>query len=207
MISLPAFPAPRGYALFAIFLCGAVVNGCANEVRYLDICLMVSNVPGTSITACSFSSWMGFFSWVFGLCSLLFMLTSYYNVDREALTAKCEFVMGAIWSFLWFVCFCIGCAAWRKAPKCAADGVLCSDNHIASNANSVLAFGFFSICAWGALSFFGFKRYKFGGTSAGFANSDYVQDTSGAGYQAEPASENPYQTPGGDADGGAIAEI
>jgi len=185
-------PAPRAYVLFLVVLSGAVVHGCANALHYLDVCLMVSDMPNTSVTPCSFSAWLGGFSWIYGCIGLLYILKlwePWEKIIARETTAMCEFLFASVWSMCWLVLFCVVCNAWRKAKvQCKAESwsPLCKFNHVYANSGAVCAFAFFSVVAWITLSFLAFKRWR---DPAARGYKDDTQDY-GAPYTSQQAPES-----------------
>lgn len=58
------------------------------------------------------------------------------------------------WTFLWFVCFCLTADQWSKTVD--TQGIPTDAVH------AVIAFSFFSIGSWGALTYFALARYRQG---------------------------------------------
>ena len=52
-----------------------------------------------------------------------------------------DIAFSALWTFLWFVCFCFLADMWRRAPDVAS-------THAANNCRAAIAFSFFSIGTW-----------------------------------------------------------
>ncbi|KAL3258300.1 hypothetical protein MRX96_016690 [Rhipicephalus microplus] len=61
------------------------------------------------------------------------------KIRRRAVVADMAF--SALWAFMWVVCFCYLCDAWRKSD-------MPSDGYGLNNIRAAIAFSFFSIFTW-----------------------------------------------------------
>lgn len=64
----------------------------------------------------------------------------------------CEFFFSLLWTFLWFVCFCLLGNEWRLTSIQSSS----TSNH----ARTSIAFSFFSTFTWGGLCAMAWTRYK-----------------------------------------------
>ncbi|XP_016108813.1 synaptogyrin-2-like [Sinocyclocheilus grahami] len=82
-----------------------------------------------------------FLSWVSDRCHVQLIM-----INNRLITGA--------WTFLWFVCFCLMVDQWSKTQD--PSGIPTDAVHAA------IAFSFFSIGSWGALSYFALVRFRQG---------------------------------------------
>ncbi|XP_067288008.1 synaptogyrin-2b [Pseudorasbora parva] len=136
------------------------------------------------------------------------LLPSMSNAQERKYVVVADLSFSGAWTFLWFVCFCLTADQWAKTDDTNAiptDGV-----------RAVIAFSFFSIASWGALTYFALVRFRQGveDVTRNYADppidhtSPYAPPTypsfQNAGpdvYQQppfinpDPSSQSPYQPP------------
>uniref|UniRef100_A0A4W6G1B4 MARVEL domain-containing protein n=1 Tax=Lates calcarifer TaxID=8187 RepID=A0A4W6G1B4_LATCA len=137
---------------------------------------------------------------LFGLCCLPRtgrLLPTISNAKERKYIVIGDLVFSAAWTFLWFICFCVLANQWSH-----------TDTHILTvpqdAARAVVAFSFFSIITWAALSYFAYARYRQGVSEFDQEYRDPASDhttpyppapyASGpTGYQQSPFSHNQEQ--------------
>lgn len=131
-------------------------------------------------SACSYAVGIGVLAFI--ACVIFLLLDAYFPQISNAKDRK-YIVMGdlgfsAVWTFLWFICFCVLANQWAKT-KISEQRKIPEDA-----ARAGIAFSFFSIFSWGLLTFFALRRYRQGLTDV---NQDY----------RDPASDqaSPYPPP------------
>uniref|UniRef100_A0A8C5RDJ1 MARVEL domain-containing protein n=1 Tax=Laticauda laticaudata TaxID=8630 RepID=A0A8C5RDJ1_LATLA len=108
--------------------------------------------------------------------------------------SDCFFCLTGFWSFLWFVAFCFLANQWQRTPdsKGASQG--------GDAARAAIAFSFFSIISWVALTIKALQRYRMGTDMSLFATDQFDPDPM-AGYPGHPPtsggieSTETYQSP------------
>lgn len=116
-----------------------VVFGCISDKGkdYRDRCFYDGDNG-----ACNYGVAIGVIAFL--LC-LLFLAADYFmdsinSVEVKKYIMVADLLLSAMWSFLWFVCFCYLCDKWRKT-----DGKKVFSKN---NAQAAIAFSFFSIISW-----------------------------------------------------------
>ncbi|CAM4421116.1 hypothetical protein PO909_002323 [Leuciscus waleckii] len=156
-----------------------------------------------SDSACSFGIGVGILAFL--ACVIFIILDAFFHQISNAKERKyivlVDLVFSAVWTFLWFVCFCVLANKWSKSVQTGVP---------ADAARAVVAFSFFSTASWGLLTVFAYRRYRQGLADVGLGYNDPVSDHTspypsayaGApdGYQQSPftpasAGENAYQPP------------
>ncbi|XP_067280470.1 synaptogyrin-2a [Pseudorasbora parva] len=154
-------------------------------------------------SACSFGIGIGILA--FMACVIFLVLDAFFHQISNAKERKyivlADLVFSGVWTFLWFVCFCVLANKWSNTIQSAVP---------ADAARAVVAFSFFSTATWALLTVFAFQRYRQGLGDVGLGYNDPVSDHtspypsaySGApdGYQQSPftpgtAGESGYQPP------------
>lgn len=126
------------------------------------------------------------------LASMGFLVGEYLFEQMSSVKTRKHFVLldlgfSGFWAFLYFVGFCYLTNAWNKTKTTPEHGV--------NNAQSAIAFSFFSIFTWAACAWFAFQRFK-QGTDAAFAPSYEADPVGGTGYTSYPdANDTGYQDP------------
>ncbi|XP_028311849.1 synaptogyrin-2a [Gouania willdenowi] len=149
--------------------------------------------------ACGYAVGIGVLA--FMACVAFIILDAYFPQISNAKDRKYivigDLVFSAVWTFLWFICFCVLTNQWS----------LSQDVHSADAARAVIAFSFFSIFTWGLLCHFAYGRYRQGVTDFDQGYADPANDFSTpyppapypsdapTGYQQSPFS-NSQEQPG-----------
>jgi len=136
--------------LFAI-----VVFGCISSAGYdksYHHCIFNKNQD-----ACNYGIAIGVLAFV-GCVLFIAVDTQFHNISntemrRYAVTG--DLVFSGLWTFLWFVGFCFLTDQWRKSATNVTQN---QTNH----ARAAIAFSFFSIFTWIALTLMGYQRYRQG---------------------------------------------
>lgn len=81
-------------------------------------------------------------------------LPSMSNAQERKYVVMADLGFSGSWTFLWFVCFCLTADQWSKTVD--TQGIPTDAVH------AVIAFSFFSIGSWGALTYFALARYRQG---------------------------------------------
>ncbi|GAA6231890.1 synaptogyrin-2-like [Lates japonicus] len=147
-------------------------------------------------SACSYGVGIGVLAFL--ACVVFLVLDAYFpqisNAKERKYIVIGDLVFSAAWTFLWFICFCVLANQWSH-----------TDTNILSvpqdAARAVVAFSFFSIITWAALSYFAYARYRQGVSEFDQEYRDPASDhttpyppapyASGpTGYQQSPFSHN-----------------
>ncbi|XP_072846775.1 synaptogyrin-2 isoform X1 [Pogona vitticeps] len=113
-------------------------------------------------------------------CIFFFMVDIYFPQISNATDRKylimAELGFSALWTFLWFIGFCVLTNQWVSTDL--------TDVHIgADSARAAIAFSFFSIFSWGLLIAFALQRYRMG-----------VQDFDHSYIDPAPGPTPPYSS-------------
>ncbi|KAK7174158.1 hypothetical protein R3I93_001368 [Phoxinus phoxinus] len=186
--------------LFSIVVFATILSeGYVNEVHDPNASCIFDGSDG----ACSYGIVIGILAFlacvVFIILDALFHQIS--NAKERKYIVSVDLVFSAVWTFLWFVCFCVLAHKWSNSKKTGVP---------ADAARAVVAFSFFSTASWGLLTVFAFRRYRLGLMEVNLGYNDPVSDHTspypsayaGApeGYQQSPftpasAGESGYQPP------------
>ncbi|XP_005106382.1 synaptogyrin-2 [Aplysia californica] len=168
--------------LFAIVVFGCISSGG----WYGHRCIMNGDD-----NACGYGTGIGVLAFL--ICLGFLIVDAFFDnlssVQHRKYAVLADLGISGLWTFLWFVGFCYLTDAWRRTDK---DSV----KHGRDNVQAAIAFSFFSIFSWGALTFFAVRRYRLGAQEA-FA-SGYDQDPNASSpYSSFPGSDtgDPYQQP------------
>ncbi|XP_077096428.1 synaptogyrin-3-like [Siphateles boraxobius] len=96
------------------------------------------------------------------------LLPSMSSAQERKYVVLADLGFSGIWTFLWFVCFCLTADQWMKTLNTAGiptDGV-----------HAVIAFSFFSLASWGALTYFALVRFRQGVGDVGRSYADPPTD-------------------------------
>ncbi|XP_003217178.1 synaptogyrin-2 [Anolis carolinensis] len=113
-------------------------------------------------------------------CVFFFMVDIYFpqisNVTDRKYLVMADLGFSALWTFLWFIGFCVLTNQWAST--------LSTDVFIgADSARASIAFSFFSIFSWGLLITFALQRYRMG-----------VQDFDRSYVDPAPGPVSPYSS-------------
>lgn len=179
--------------LFSIVVFATITaEGYTNLATSSDSKCMYNN----NDSACSYGVGIGVLAFI--ACVIFLLLDAYFPQISNAKDRK-YIVIGdlgfsAVWTFLWFVCFCVLASQWSKTQ-------LDTQHQVPQDAaRAGIAFSFFSIISWGLLSYFAFGRYRQGLTDLNQDYNDPANDHTSphpppyastgvpAGYQQSPFS-------------------
>ncbi|XP_026131700.1 synaptogyrin-2-like [Carassius auratus] len=106
--------------------------------------------------ACHYGAGIGVIAFLACFAFLLAdaLLPSMSNAQERKYIVMADLCFSAVWTFLWFVCFCLLADQWSKTNDTRAihkDAV-----------HAIITFSFFSIGSWGALTYFALIRFRQG---------------------------------------------
>ncbi|XP_042294194.1 synaptogyrin-3 isoform X2 [Sceloporus undulatus] len=178
--------------IFAIVVFGSIINeGYVNT----DKSPMLRCIYNANESACNYGITIGLIAFL--ACSLFLVVDLYFqqisSVKDRKRVVLVDLGFSGFWSFLWFVSFCFLANQWqRTAPSREA-------SHGGDAARAAIAFSFFSILSWVALTVKALQRYKMGTDMSLFATDQFPPDPN-AGYPGYPTgsgveSTETYQSP------------
>jgi len=157
-----------------------VVFGCiASEDMYeAGMCPLNSDAH-----ACGFGIAIGVISF---LICLLFLIVdarfdSLSNIQTRKKAVIIDLTLSAVWTVVWFLCFCYLADSWRKTPHEIKKH---ADVH---TINTAIAFSFFSIITWAMICLLNFLRYRQGIST--IFNNEYEDQSQ---MQNDPNNEAGY---------------
>ncbi|KAF7656018.1 hypothetical protein LDENG_00047340 [Lucifuga dentata] len=103
------------------------------------------------------------------------------NVQERKYAVLADLVFSGVWTFLWFVCFCLLASLWGRTHNASS---IPQDA-----AQATIAFSFFSIATWGILTYFALGRYRRGVSD--IAVPTYTEPPLDHPYPPAPTSYNP----------------
>ncbi|XP_041853649.1 synaptogyrin-2a [Melanotaenia boesemani] len=157
-------------------------------------------------SACSFAMGIGILAFL--ACVVFLILDAYFpkmsNVNERKYIVIGDLVFSAVWTVLWFICFCVLANQWSKTKG--------TDSISGDAARAVLTFSFFSVFSWGLLSYFAYGRYCQGVSDSNqdytdpatdhttpYPPAQYANSSGPMGYQQSPFSNQDrpgeYQPP------------
>lgn len=181
--------------LFAIVVFATITaEGYTNPSSQGDIKCMFND----NDSACSFGVGIGVLAFL--ACVVFLVLDGYFpqisNAKERKYIVMGDLVFSAVWTFLWFICFCVLANQWSKTTA----------DVVADAARAVIAFSFFSIITWGLLSYFAYGRYRQGVSEfdqeyrdpahdhvTPYPPGPYSSSSGPTGYQQSPFSHNQEQ--------------
>jgi hypothetical protein len=132
--------------LFAI-----VVFGCIADKGHQGNDCVYNGVEG----ACGYGIAVGVIAFLALMAFLVLdaMFDNISNVMHRKYAVLADIGFSGFWTFMWFVCFCLLADLWRRTEH----------SHINSSApGAAVAFSFFSIAIFAALTVFAVRRYRLG---------------------------------------------
>ncbi|XP_028829722.1 synaptogyrin-2b [Denticeps clupeoides] len=142
-----------------------------------------------SDSACHYAVGVGIIAF---LACMAFLLADAYMPfmsnaqDRKKIVAA-DLIFSGVWTFLWFVCFCLLANLWSKTTD--TNGIPADAVH------ATVAFSFFSIAAFGALTYFSLMRFRQGVEDVPQTFPPPASDQPSP-YPSYPSSYAPYPGPG-----------
>ncbi|CAM5142649.1 unnamed protein product [Eretmochelys imbricata] len=178
--------------VFSIVVFGSIVNeGYVNEGKDAELrCVFKKNED-----ACNYSIAIGIIA--FFACIFFFVIDLYFqqisSVKDRKRVVLLDLGFSGLWSFLWFVAFCFLANQWQHTPD--SKGA----SQAADAARAAIAFSFFSILSWVALTLMAMQRYHLGTDMSLFATDQFATDPN-TGYPGYPTgggteSTETYQSP------------
>ncbi|XP_053132245.1 synaptogyrin-3 isoform X2 [Hemicordylus capensis] len=178
--------------VFSIIVFGSIINeGYVNQKSSPILhCVFNSNE-----SACNYGVTIGLVAFL--ACCFFLVLDLYFqqisSVKDRKKVVLLDLGFSGFWSFLWFVAFCFLTNQWQRTP--ASKGV----THGGDAARAAIAFSFFSIISWVALTVMALQRYRLGTDMSLFATDQFPTDPN-AGYPGFPTgsgveSTETYQSP------------
>lgn len=154
-------------------------------------------------SACSYGVGVGVLAFLG--CVIFLVLDAYFpqisNAKERKFIVMGDLIFSALWTFLWFICFCVLANQWSKTeenPAIPGDA-----------ARAIVAFSFFSVVTWAILCYFAYARYRQGVSEFDQEYRDPVHDhgtpyppaqyagSSGpTGYQQSPFPHSTQEQPG-----------
>uniref|UniRef100_K7FEM6 Synaptogyrin 3 n=1 Tax=Pelodiscus sinensis TaxID=13735 RepID=K7FEM6_PELSI len=178
--------------VFSIVVFGSIVNeGYVNDGRDAELkCIFNQNE-----NACNYGIAIGIIA--FFACIFFFIVDLYFqqisSVKDRKRVVLLDLGFSGFWSFLWFVAFCFLANQWQQTKP----GIGVSQG--ADAARAAIAFSFFSIISWVALTVMAMQRYHLGTDMSLFATDQFAPDpnTGYPGYPTGSGIENTetYQSP------------
>lgn len=188
--------------LFSIVVFATITaEGYVNPATKADVKCMFND----NDSACSYGVGIGVLAFL--ACVVFLILDAYFprisNAKERKFIVIGDLFFSAVWTFLWFICFCVLANQWSKT----------TDSNAGDAARAVVAFSFFSIVTWALLSYFAYARYRQGVSefdqeyrdpandhTTPYPPAQYPSSSGPTGYQQSPfpsRQEDPgnYQPP------------
>lgn len=139
--------------IFALVVFGTITNeGYINPPTAPEAKCMFNQ----NDSACHFTVAVGVLAFL--ACGIFTVLDVYLPFVSSAADRKymvlAELAFSGLWTFLWFVCFCLLASEWARTHLTLGIPV--------EAAQATIAFSFFSIATWGILAYFALVRYRRG---------------------------------------------
>lgn len=167
-----------------------VVFGCITDQGWTSSGCVYNENAG----ACNFGNAVGIIAFLALMAFLVSdaMFDNIANVMHRKYVVIADIAFSGVWTFMWFVCFCFLTDLWRRTNNEAA-----LKHKSASEA--AIAFSFFSLAVFAALTLFAIRRYRQGITTD--FRSGYDPEIFGEGDRYRAPYSGPsdaYQTGAGD---------
>ncbi|CAL8303885.1 unnamed protein product [Merluccius merluccius] len=168
--------------IFAIVVFATITGeGYINPARTEVTTCMFNN----NDNACSYGVAIGVLAFL--ACVVFLALDAYLpqisNAKERKYIVTGDLAFSGLWTFLWFVCFCLLAHQWALTVNRAAIA--------ADAAQAVVAFSFFSIISWAILTYFAYRRF---GQGVGAFEQDYRDPAND--QNAHPSPYPPYPNSG-----------
>lgn len=146
--------------LFSIVVFGCISAGCYDPMR--GHCIF-----NTNSAACHYGVAIGVLAF---LGCLLFLAAdaqfqNFSNAETRRTIVTVDLGFSGFWAFLWFVGFCFLADQWKRSNIASTYEV----NH----ARAAIAFSFFSIFTWVAMTVIAYKRYRQGPLDLDYQGTQY----------------------------------
>lgn len=154
------------------------------------------NDKASSNLLCIFNQNDGACSYGMGIGVLAFLATSAFifadaylplmsSAQERKRLVMADMVFSGVWTFLWFVCFCLLANQWTKTNDRRGIPI--------DAAQAIIVFSFFSFITWGGVTYLAFMRFRqgVGEIGQGFAESgpDHTSPYQGSTI---PQDHSPY---------------
>ncbi|XP_062999179.1 synaptogyrin-3 [Elgaria multicarinata webbii] len=178
--------------VFSIVVFGSIINeGYVNTDKSPVLRCIYNGHEG----ACNYGIAIGLIAFL--ACAIFLVVDLYFqqisSVKDRKRVVLVDLGFSGFWSFLWFVAFCFLTNQWQRTPfsQGATQG--------GDAARAAIAFSFFSILSWVALTLKAIQRYKMGTDMSLFATDQFPTDPN-AGYPGYPTGSGvetteTYQSP------------
>jgi len=151
---------------------------------------------GTKASACNYAVAIGVMAFITATVFFIFDLVfpSISSASKRKKVVMVDLGTAGLWTFLYFVGFCLLVDTWRN--KTGAKAEL---EYGADNARAAIAFSFFSIFTWAGLTYYSLQAYRQGTLSAfapSYDETEYPGNQSSAPYKSYPGTGDmmkPYQ--------------
>ncbi|XP_036442001.1 synaptogyrin-2b [Colossoma macropomum] len=139
--------------VFAIVVFATITaEGYVNPPDHFQVVCVFNKNDG----ACHYGVGIGIIAF---LACVAFLMADIYlpmmsNAQERKRVVTADLVFSGAWTFLWFVCFCLLANQWANTVDTTG---------IATDAvHAIIAFSFFSIATWGALTYFALMKFRQG---------------------------------------------
>ncbi|KAM4631901.1 synaptogyrin-3 [Discoglossus pictus] len=177
--------------IFSIVVFGSILNEGYINIESPELhCIYNKNND-----ACNYGITVGLIA--FFACVFFLILDVYFpqisSVKDRKKAVLLDMAFSGFWAFMWFVAFCFLANQWQRTGTHAAV------NQGADAARAAIAFSFFSIISWVALSLKALQRYRLGTDMSLFATDQFAPPAN-AGYPGYPTGSGietteTYQSP------------
>ncbi|XP_046359609.1 synaptogyrin-2-like [Haliotis rufescens] len=162
-----------------------IVFGCISSLGYYNNTCIIN----ADANACGYGVGIGVIAFL--LCVAFLLLDAIFDnlssVQHRKYAVIADLTASGLWTFLWFVGFCYLTDGWRRTDT-TNPNTYPIHGRGRDNIQAAIAFSFFSIFSWGAITFFAVRRYRQG-----------AQDAFTTGYDPDPNASSPYSSfPGSD---------
>ncbi|XP_077173024.1 synaptogyrin-3 [Paroedura picta] len=176
-------------AVFSIIVFGSIINeGYVNSEKSPILRCVYNGHEG----ACNYGVAIGLIAFL-ACCFFLVVDLNFQQIssvkDRKRVVLL-DLAFSGLWAFFWFVGFCFLANQWQRTPP--SKGAL----QAGDAARAAIAFCFFSIVSWVALTVKALQRYRLGTDMTLFATDQFPPDPN-AGYPTGSGVESTetYQSP------------
>ncbi|TSL68212.1 Synaptogyrin-2 [Bagarius yarrelli] len=159
--------------VFAIVVFATIVaEGYVNDKESSQVVCIFNHNDG----ACSYGMGIGVLAF---LATSAFIFADAYlplmsSAQERKRLVMADMVFSGVWTFLWFVCFCLLANQWTNTTERQSIPV--------DAAQAIIVFSFFSVFTWGVVTFLAFQRFRQG-----------VGEIGGAIAESGPDHISPYQ--------------
>uniref|UniRef100_A0A8C4NC24 Synaptogyrin 2b n=1 Tax=Eptatretus burgeri TaxID=7764 RepID=A0A8C4NC24_EPTBU len=147
-------------------------------------------------STCSFGVVVGVFAF---LAAMAFTVLEAWSPHMTSLHTQknimfAELLFSGIWTFLWFICFCVLTDNWRRQDQ--------KYSYLGDCARAAIIFSFFSIFVWALLAFKAFKRYQTSNSYESYSDPNSGPYSTGNATESGDAfHSSPFSVPAGAQEG------